>query len=374
MRVLSLAQAIRNALPDATIDFAVSNMAREVVEGHGAIDNVQVWESPKSLVKKPFAFAKYLHKIKRERYDAVLDFHAVDVRSGLVAGVSRAPRRFGFPAWRCRNMTHLFTNVKVELPRHYMNRVDEFTCLIQPIAPGSAAIRTPIALTRQHRLDAETFWRENLDLSRPAVIVHCPVYELKKRWPLPRFAELADRLLDEDRVNVVLTCGPGQGDQVQAVVANMKRTPVVAPEFLSLKDLAALIERADVFVGNDTGPMHIANALGIPIVTLFCNTYILSHRPYWDPQRVLYYAFYKQRYLPKNRGEAGAGLDRIDVETVHQACVEMLALSANKSSINSTCQEGDRTGAPLPPDGQRAYAPQQTIPQRASKQTDQEGC
>lgn len=338
MRVLSLAQAIRKALPDATIDFAVSKMASEAVEGHEAIDNVQVWESPRSLIKRPFAFLKYLHKIKSQRYDVALDFHAVHLRSGLVAGASCAPRRYGFPAWRCRNMTYLFTNIKVDLPGHYMNRVDEFTCLVQPIVPGAVAIRTPIALNRQHRENAEKFWRENLDPSGPTVIVHAPVGEERRRWPLPRFAELADRLLEEDRVNVVLTCGPGQGDQVQTVVANMQRTPVVVPESLPLKDLAALIERADLFVSIDTGPMHIANALGVPVVVLSCNTYIMAHRPYWEPQRVLYYPIHKLRSLSDNLRETGGGLDQIDVESVHQACVEMLALSASRFSAKSTSQ------------------------------------
>ena len=331
-RVLSAAQAIRNAHPGATIDFAVSSMASEVVEEHEAIDNLLVWRRPKTLILTPFAFLQYLRRIKKQGYNAALDFSGIDWRSGLVIAASRARLRIGYPRWRCRELSYLFTNLKVELRSPYMNRVDEFAALIQPIAPGATAIRPKVAVGHQHNLDAEAFWQEHMDVSRPTVLIHPPVNDVRKRWPLPRFAELADRLLLENGVNVLLTWGPGQEDQVKTVLSHMKTTPVLGPGFDSIKALTAFIARADLFVGNDTGPMHIANAVGTPVVALFRDSYILSHRPYWQPQRALYHPLHKHRRLEKNRGEAGGGLDQIDVETVHKACVEMLADCATNSS------------------------------------------
>ena len=289
-------------------------------------------------------------KVKRERYDAVLELHALDFRSGLIAGASFARRRIGFPRWRCRDLSYLFTNVKVDLPSAYMNRVDEFTQLIQQVAPGASAVRSPVPLLPQHRSAAEAFWQEHLDVSRPTVLVHCPVNDARKRWPLSRYAELADRLLVEDRVNVLLTWGPGQEDQVKTMLHHMQGVALLAPEFKSLKILAAFIERADLFVGNDTGPMHIANAMGTPVVALFRGSFILNHQPYWHPRRVVYYPLHKQRDLKDNRAEAGNGLSRIDVETVHKACLDMLTHCADKFSRRPTASDGAHTERSIPSD------------------------
>lgn len=124
---------------------------------------------------------------------------------------------------------------------------------------------------------------------------------------------------------MIVTWGPGQADQAQEMLSHMGEAPVVAPEFHSLKTLTAFIERADLFVGNDTGPMHIANAMGTPIVTLFTGYFVLSHGPYWKPRKVLYHPLHKQRGTKKSWAECSGGLDKLDVARVHEACREMLA-------------------------------------------------
>ena len=331
MRVLGSAQALRNVLPEATIDFAVAGMASEVVEGHEALNSVLVCNPPRHLIQWPLVVLRYLRLVRRQGYDVVLDFHGVDWRGALVVLASGAGRRIGFPRWRCRELSYLFTNVKVPLPSSFMNRVDEFTALMRSIAPEVTPVRAQIALSPQQREQALRFWQQNIHPSRRTVIIHCPVNDLRKRWPLPRFAELADRLLSEAKVNVLLTCGPGQIGQLNAVLSHMKDASVLTTEITSIKTLAAFLERADLFVGNDTGPMHIANAIGTPVVALFTSYFVISHCPYWQPRKVIYYPMHKQRGLVKKVGEAEGGLYYIDVDTVFNACIEMLKASPRHS-------------------------------------------
>jgi heptosyltransferase-2 len=112
-------------------------------------------------------------------------------------------------------------------------------------------------------------------------------YGPAKRWPADRFAALADRLAAERNAQVILTGAAGEADIAAAVAAAMKTKPINLAGRTTLRRLLAVIAEAALFVTNDTGPMHMANALRVPIVAVFGPTEPVATAPFHQPARVL---------------------------------------------------------------------------------------
>ena len=91
---------------------------------------------------------------------------------------------------------------------------------------------------------------------------------LTKRWPLERYAQLGDRLMTDYGVKVILFGGPGDKEWVSQIESRMKGKPVNLTGLISLRELPAFINRCKLFITNDTGPMHIASAVGVPIIAI----------------------------------------------------------------------------------------------------------
>jgi ADP-heptose:LPS heptosyltransferase len=109
---------------------------------------------------------------------------------------------------------------------------------------------------------------------RPLIGIHAGAHAPARRWPAERFAVVADHLAQRFGAQIVLTGGPGEEEIAQAVAAGTPLAGRVAPALnvagqTSLGGLAALIDRLDLFIANDTGPAHLADALGTPSVTIF---------------------------------------------------------------------------------------------------------
>jgi heptosyltransferase-2 len=129
---------------------------------------------------------------------------------------------------------------------------------------------------------------EGVDRSKPLAVFNPGAsYGPAKRWPADRFAALADRLAAEKNVQVVLTGAAGEADIAAAVAAAMKTNPVSLAGRTTLRRLLAVIAEAALFVTNDTGPMHMANALRVPIVAVFGPTEPKATAPFHPPAIVL---------------------------------------------------------------------------------------
>jgi lipopolysaccharide heptosyltransferase I len=282
VRALSVAHMIREAYPRARIDWAVERKAADIVEGHHALDQVWVYARPTRLSKAIGDFLAFCRQVRRNRYDVVLDLHGV-FKSGLISAMSGARDRYAFARPRGQEGSHLFANHKVQLPTGPLNRVEENLLLCEAIAPRSARLDMTIYVPPEVQEQVNHFYEETFAGGKRVVAMHVPVEREEKRWPATHFAALADMLLSDGRFEVLVTWGPGQFDTVQEVLASMRRRPVVAPETPDLKHYAWLIHLADLYFGCDTGPMHIAAAMGTPVVAVFAATDPAQHEPYKHP-------------------------------------------------------------------------------------------
>lgn len=113
-------------------------------------------------------------------------------------------------------------------------------------------------------------------------------YGPAKRWPVERFARLASRLQAARSARIVITGSPEEAGLAELLASSLPRRPIVLSGRTSLRGLLGILSWADLFITNDSGPMHMANALGVPVVGLFGPTNPAVTRPYQPPSTVIW--------------------------------------------------------------------------------------
>lgn len=287
VRVLPALHALRDLYPTAQIDWIVEPKSAAIVEGHPALDQVLLFERTDSFMEAARAFQAVSRTVRQNKYDIVLDFHGI-LKSGLLMKASRAKKRLGFAPPRSQEMSHLFANERVDLPSQRMNRIEENLALARALGAKLHSLDVVIEVPHDAEDDVDVYLEDAFHADKRLVLVHAPVERPEKQWPLDHYARLCDMLAADGRFEVLLTWGPGQLEVAQTVAQMSRRKPLIAPETPDLKHFAALAARAGLFVGGDTGPMHIASAMGTPVAAIFGGTDPAKHGPLRQPHEVLY--------------------------------------------------------------------------------------
>jgi len=325
VRVLPALHALRDQYPTAQIDWAVESKSANVLEGHPALDQLIIFERKDEFFEGSRNFKEFLAKVKENRYDLVIDFHGI-LKSGLIMRASKAKERLAFAPPRSQEMSHLFATKKLSLPSQRMNRIEENLELCKELGAKRHSLDVIIHVDDEIQDSVDHYLEETFHGAKKLVLVHAPVDRPEKLWPLEHYAELCDMILGDGRFEVILTWGPGQEDVVDKVVGMMRRNPHISPETHCLQEFAWMAYRANLFFGGDTGPMHIASAMGTPVVAVFGGTDPKMHSPMRQPSRVLYKGpepFPGKMPLSEAQGYLAA----ITPEQAYDACVEMLKLS-----------------------------------------------
>ncbi len=322
VRVLPALHALRDAFPHAQIDWAVEPKSLDVVAHHPALDQVHVFERPEGFWEGAREFRAFCKMIRDSNYDMVLDFHGI-LKSGLVLRASRAKDRYAFASPRAQEMSHLFANHRVALPSNRMNRIEENMLLAKAAGAARENLDVVIAVSEDIQDAVEEYIHEEFQSGKLIVAIHAAVDRPEKQWPLAHYAALVDLLLADGRFEVLLTWGPGQRPVAEAIHEKTKRNPHIAPETPDLKHYAWLIRQCHLYFGGDTGPMHIASAMDVPVVAVFGGTSPAKHHPFRMPSHVLYAG---PENLENNlsAAEAMPHLDAITPEMAYDACIDIL--------------------------------------------------
>ncbi len=322
--VVRLLHGLHETYPNAQIDWAVERKSADILEGHPDLDRALVFDRPAKFRPALKAFWAFCRQIRANRYDIAVDFHGI-LKSGLITGFSGAPARYGFARPRSQEGSYLFTNKKVKLLSNGLNRIEENMLLCEALGVKRPSLDVTIHVPHDVREEVDQFFEQTFDGGKWVVAMHVPVDRDEKRWPAAHFAQLADLLLADGRFEVMLTWGPGQFGAVEQVLAKARHNPLVAPETPNVKQYAWLAHRADLYFGGDTGPMHIASAMGTPVVAVFGGTDPAKHAPLRKPSEVLYVP-------PADSGDKGrqglsaqSRLRSITPEIAYDACIRVVA-------------------------------------------------
>jgi lipopolysaccharide heptosyltransferase II len=272
-------RAIRAHFPDAHITYLVEPAAAPVVLNNPHIDRVLVAPRARGFegLRGDIALGRQL---RGERYDLAIDFHG-GPRASLLTWLSRARVRLGYEVvGRSWMYTRRVGRPRALRPRHgVLNQWDLLAALDSAIAaptPESHPVEMPVdpvvAAAMAHRLRQAGAAGEE-----PVIVMHVSAGNPFRRWPIASFASVASALVaGEPGRTLVVTSGPSERDAAQHVIADARRQLVPNLQLrildcgeFSLAELRALFDRAALFIGGDSGPMHVAATSEVPIVTLY---------------------------------------------------------------------------------------------------------
>lgn len=234
--------------------------------------------------------AALLWRLRRERFDLALDLGGGD-RAAFLARVSGAPRRVGvLPFYRTRHIRRwAFHHVVTSDVKAHAVQQDLDVLRAAGFAVETAPVRVRIPEVARQRA-VERLRAADIRPGTPLVVVQPTTRWQFKAWPEDRFADCVRRLLAEG-VQVALTCGPAEEESSKLHrIAERAGGPIAKfPGTLSLVELGALLEAAQVFLGVDSAPAHLAAALGVPCIVLFGPTGAYNWGPWVStPDRTPY--------------------------------------------------------------------------------------
>ncbi len=128
----------------------------------------------------------------------------------------------------------------------------------------------------------------NVDMKKPIILLHPgAAYGSSKRWPVQKYARLADLFYERDQASILIIGSLDEVETAEALCSAVGTEPINLAGKTSLRLLAGLISHASLFVSNDSGPMHMANALKVPVVALFGPSDPSMTRPFQQPSTVI---------------------------------------------------------------------------------------
>jgi len=320
VHALAVLAELRRAYPSAHVAWLVSDGFAPLLEGHPLLDEVltfdrarygRMWRSPRVLLD----FWRFVAAVRRRRFDLVIDLQGL-ARSGLLSYLSGARERCGFAD--AREGAWLFYTRRVASAAHTAHAVDRNLALLRALGLPSERPQFPLAVRPEERAAARSLLtRAAGEAVGPFTAVIPGARWETKRWPAERFAELIDRMHAAGLPRCVLLGAPADRAAAAAVAAACHRRPIDLVGLTTLRELVALLELADRVVGHDSGPLHIAAALGKPIVALFGPTNPARTGPYCDSATVVTCAVpcapCYRRVCPYGHHDC---LRRLEVETV----------------------------------------------------------
>ncbi|HWB30354.1 MAG TPA: glycosyltransferase family 9 protein [Vicinamibacterales bacterium] len=269
VHTLPAVAALHRARPDTAIDWLVDRVHRDFLELVPAIASIVTLDRPTLA-----GWRDVRRRLRAQRYEAALDFQGL-LKSAALARLSGAARVAGFDraALRERAAAWLYTErIDVGEGRHVIDKN-----LALAAAFGAATMPREFPLAPVTSAALETLRAQGIDRF---ALINCGAAWPNKRWPADRFGQVAAWLREHRGLRSVALWGPGEARLASEVVRLSGGAATAAPA-TGLRDLVALSRAASLMVSGDTGPTHIAGAVGTPIVAIFGPTDPSRNGP-WD--------------------------------------------------------------------------------------------
>lgn len=276
VHTLPALHALRRARPHARIDWLVEELSSSLLVDHPELDHLHIFRKKwrKRFTRHLFPdVVPFFKSLRAVRYDWAIDFQGL-TKSGLAAYFSRARRVVGFGDKDGRELNKLFTNVKVR-PENVSHIVEKNLALLKPLGISEPAPEFVFP-------DTTGVLEHSLLPDSPFAIINPGAGWITKRLPLDTLANLGVELNKQKNLKLLITWGPGEKDMAQDLAGRIQTkgaTAFLAPP-TDLRQLCRLISRATLFIGGDTGPTHIAAAMGIPVVSFFGSSDARRNHPY----------------------------------------------------------------------------------------------
>ena len=276
--LLPAIETLRRALPRAHITWITGAGAYELLEGYPGVEFI-VFDKRRGLR----AYGDLRRRLRGRKFDALLAMQA-SWRANFIYPLIDTPIKIGFDRTRARDGQWLFTNRRIAFAREHL--LDSFLAFVAALGVTGQAIRWNLPLSESDRTWAVT----QLSRSRgPVLAVNPGASKAEREWPAARWIEVIRTAQDRWGVQVVLTGGPGAreratGEKIMHAVSGGVTNLIGAT---TPKQLAALLEKCACLAAPDTGPVHLAVAVGTPVVGLYAVAPPQLSGPYLYPELVI---------------------------------------------------------------------------------------
>ncbi len=273
--LLPVIETLKQAAPQARITWITGSLAYQLLEGYPGVEFI-VFDKRRGLR----AYLDLRRQLQGRRFDALLAMQA-SWRANFIYPLIEAPLRIGFDRVRARDGQWLFTNRRIRFARQHL--LDSFFAFIETLGIRERVMQWNLPITADERAwAAARVPRERA----PVLAVNPGASKAEREWPVERLIEVIREVQKRWDARVILTGGPGVRersigatimDAVPAGIVNLigATTP---------KKLAAVLARADCLLAPDTGPVHLAGAVGTPVVGLYAVAPPQLSGPYLYPE------------------------------------------------------------------------------------------
>ncbi len=283
IHALPVLHGLRHRYPDARIDWLIASTLTPLLKYHAELNELipfdrkrygRMWRS----VNATGAFVRFVRALRTGRYDLALDLQGL-FRTGFLAWASGAPVRIGFGA--AREGASLFYTHRLRVDDPEMHAVDRNFRVAKLLGFETVPVRFTLEPSSWAREEAGRLLHEICVDDRTPVILVAPGARWDtKVWPAERFAATIDELHDRGRGHCVLVGGIDEAPLCRGIAQGCRSAPVNLAGKTSLDVLPAVIERADLVLCQDSAVMHLAVALGRPLVCLIGPTNPRRTGPY----------------------------------------------------------------------------------------------
>jgi lipopolysaccharide heptosyltransferase I len=247
--------ALRSSFQQARIDWLVDIRYREAAELPASVDRVirvdrrRLWGSG--------GIVETVRLLRGNRYDVAIDFQGLMV-SALLTRLSGAIETVGFARGETREWPASLLYSRRHDPKPYAHVVEKNLRLLGALGLGSDAVTFPMGIP---------FKQERIRRSRPLAIIHPGSSAMNKNWPPENFGTLAKIIQREYDMEVLIALGPREEGLGNAILRIAGESVTILPA-TPIADLASLMREATIYIGCDSGPTHLAAAIGIPVVAI----------------------------------------------------------------------------------------------------------
>ena len=272
--VVPLVRTLQAAWPQARLTWIIGKLEHKLV---GDVPGVEflVFDKHDGIG----GYRAIRHALAGRRFDALLHMQ-VALRANLLSTAVSAGRRIGYDAARAKDLHGLFVRERIpaRTGEHVLDAIGSF---VEPLGLKQIEVRWDIPIPEEAHAWAAQQWSND---GQPTLVVSAASSHVLRNWRAERYAAVADHAANALHMRVVLTGGPSAAERAlgDAILARMKTRPLDLIGKDNLKRALALYQRATIVLTPDSGPMHMANAVGARVLGLHAASNPARSGPYSD--------------------------------------------------------------------------------------------
>jgi heptosyltransferase-3 len=282
-------ESLRQFYPQASITALVNKGTETMLVENPNVDRIFVLERDKNHIADLKKQLSLIAKLRKLRFDLALELTNND-RGAAYSFLSAAKRRLGYRPKRIKILDRhlLFTDLVAQRPGEHI--VDRHLRMIEHLGYQPQSRPPRLFWEREEKRKVEDILtRFGLSKKHDFIVLH-PILKAKYRaWRIEGYAKLCDFLKETFGLRTIMVCGKSQDeiDFTNAIADMTESRPLNLGGVLSLRELIVLISKATLFIGIDSGPMHMAAAVGTPLVAIFGPQNRLQWGPYGEDHSVI---------------------------------------------------------------------------------------